>query len=83
MANITQGKVECYICHKTLTMSCMFHTNKAAGLFVFYFIIISVNKICFIVIYFMIQAFTDSLVTYSNEVATGELVDDSNFNIIM
>ena len=34
VANIVQvqGEAECYICHETLTKSCIFHTNKAAVL---------------------------------------------------
>jgi len=32
VANIAQGEAECYICHETLTKSCIFHTNKAAVL---------------------------------------------------
>ena len=27
MANIAQGKAECYICHETLIKSCIYHTN--------------------------------------------------------
>ena len=30
VANI--GEAECYICHETLTKSCIFHTNEAAVL---------------------------------------------------
>ena len=32
VANIAQGKAECYTCHETLTKSCIFHTNEAAVL---------------------------------------------------
>ena len=32
VANIARGEAECYICHETLTKSCIFHTNKAAVL---------------------------------------------------
>ena len=32
VANIARGKAECYICHETLTKSCIYHTNKAAVL---------------------------------------------------
>ena len=32
VANIVQGEAECYICHETLTKSCIFHTNEAAVL---------------------------------------------------
>ena len=32
VANIAQGEAECYICHETLTSSCIFHTNEAAVL---------------------------------------------------
>ena len=32
VANIVRGEAECYICHKTLTKSCIFHTNEAAVL---------------------------------------------------
>ena len=28
VANIARGKAECYICHETLTKSCIYHTNK-------------------------------------------------------
>ena len=30
MENITQGKAECYICHKTLTEHYIFHTKEVA-----------------------------------------------------
>jgi len=30
VANIAQGEAECYICHKTLTKSCIFHTKIEA-----------------------------------------------------
>ena len=32
VANIARGEAECYICHETLTKSCIFHTNEAAVL---------------------------------------------------
>ena len=32
VANIVQAEVECYICHETLTKSCIFYTNQAAVL---------------------------------------------------
>ena len=32
VVNIAQDEAECYICHETLTKSCIFHTNKAAVL---------------------------------------------------
>ena len=32
MANIARGEAECYICHETLTKSCIFHINEAAVL---------------------------------------------------
>ena len=32
VANIAQGESERYICHETLTKSCIFHTNEAAVL---------------------------------------------------
>ena len=32
VANIARGKAECYICHETLTKSCIYHTNEAAVL---------------------------------------------------
>ena len=32
VANIARGEAECYICHETLTKSCIYHTNKAAVL---------------------------------------------------
>ena len=32
VANIAQGEAECYICHETLTKSCIFHTKEAAVL---------------------------------------------------
>ena len=32
VANIVRGKAECYICHETLTKSCIYHTNEAAVL---------------------------------------------------
>ena len=31
VANIARGEAECYICHETLTKSCIFHTNEAAA----------------------------------------------------
>ena len=32
VANIVRGNAESYICHETLTKSCIFHTNEAAVL---------------------------------------------------
>ena len=32
VANIARGEAKCYICHETLTMSCILHTNEAAVL---------------------------------------------------
>ena len=32
VANIARGEAECYICHETLTKSCIYHTNEAAVL---------------------------------------------------
>ena len=32
VANIALGEAECYICHETLTKSCIFHTNKVSVL---------------------------------------------------
>ena len=32
VANIVRGEAKCYICHETLTKSCIFHTNEAAVL---------------------------------------------------
>ena len=32
VANIARGKAECYICHETLTKSCILHTNEVAVL---------------------------------------------------
>ena len=29
VANIVQGEAGCYICHKTITKSCTFHTKEA------------------------------------------------------
>ena len=34
--NIARGDVECYICHKALTKSCIFHTKEAPMLQVLY-----------------------------------------------
>ena len=31
MANIARGEAECYICHETLTKSCIFHTNGSVS----------------------------------------------------
>ena len=30
VANIAQGKAECYICHETLTKNCIYHINEVA-----------------------------------------------------
>ena len=30
VANIARGEAECYICHETLTKSCIYHTNEMA-----------------------------------------------------
>ena len=32
VANIARGEAKCYICHETLTKSCIFHTNKVSVL---------------------------------------------------
>ena len=32
VANMARGEAECYICHETLTKSCIYHTNEAAVL---------------------------------------------------
>ena len=32
VANIARGEAECYICHKTLTECCIFHTKEVAVL---------------------------------------------------
>ena len=32
VANIARGEADCYICHETLTKSCIYHTNEAAVL---------------------------------------------------
>ena len=32
VANIARGEAECYICHETLTKSCIFHTNRVSVL---------------------------------------------------
>jgi len=32
VTNIARDEAKCYICHETLTKSCIFHTNKAAML---------------------------------------------------
>ena len=32
VANIARGEAKCYICHETLTKSCIFHTNSISAL---------------------------------------------------
>ena len=32
VANIARGEAKCYVCHETLTKSCIFHTNKVSVL---------------------------------------------------